>query len=102
MWPTSTDVSCMEVCGQRVVAGAYCARHALLAYRTMPTRKRQGTRSKEDMEYARRADGTHQRRELDPDGEWLNRMILDAPELQELESPVVALLEQLDEVDDDC
>jgi hypothetical protein len=39
-WPTSDDVRSMEVCGAPSEIGAYCERHARVAYTTMPTRKR--------------------------------------------------------------
>lgn len=39
-WPTSEDIACMEVCGAPAEYGAYCERHALVAYREMPTRRR--------------------------------------------------------------
>lgn len=77
MWPTSEDVACMEVCGARVEVGAYCARHAAVAYRVLPTARRNGVRHKEDREHERRMDGSHHRHALDPDGEWLTRMIMD-------------------------
>lgn len=77
-WPTSTDITCMEVCGARVEIGAYCSRHAEVAYRAMPTHKRNGIRHKDDREHATRIDGSHFRDKLDPDGEWLTRQILEA------------------------
>lgn len=40
-WPTSEDAS--QSCGSPVTCGAYCARHAKMAYRVMPTERRQRT-----------------------------------------------------------
>lgn len=53
-WPTSNDIACMEVCGSAVKIGAYCERHAAVAYRTMPTAKRQRLHGKVDEEYKNR------------------------------------------------
>jgi hypothetical protein len=53
-WPTSLDVACMEVCGSEVKIGAYCERHAAVAYRTMPTAKRNRVYQKTDEEYRHR------------------------------------------------
>jgi GcrA cell cycle regulator len=39
-WPTSEGARDMHVCGQSVVQGAYCARHAALAYRQAPAPRR--------------------------------------------------------------
>jgi hypothetical protein len=39
-WPTSEDARDMHVCGQKVVQGAYCARHSLIAYRQPPSARR--------------------------------------------------------------
>lgn len=39
-WPTSDNPRDMEVCGQPATCGAYCDRHAQLAYRKMPEGKR--------------------------------------------------------------
>jgi hypothetical protein len=77
MWPTSEDVTCMEVCGAPVEVGAYCARHAEVAYRVMPTGRRNSVHSKHNVEHTRRIDASQHRDTLDPDGEWLGRMILD-------------------------
>lgn len=77
MWPTSEDVHCMEVCGARAEVGAYCARHALVAYRVLPTARRNGTHGKQDLEHTRRIDASQHRDTLDRDGEWLGRMIMD-------------------------
>lgn len=77
MWPTSEDVTCLEVCGAPVAAGAYCARHAAVAYRVLPTKRRQGTHGKQDLEHTRRIDASQHREALDPDGEWLGRMIVE-------------------------
>lgn len=52
-WPTSDDAQ--FVCGQPSTVGAYCDRHAQLAYRTMPSRRRNGTFHKESSEYAVRS-----------------------------------------------
>lgn len=76
MWPT--NIECTEVCGVAATVGSYCARHALHAYRIMPTTKRNRIRHKEDVEHAKRIDGSHHRSELDADGAWLNRMIIDS------------------------
>lgn len=77
MWPTSEDIHCMEVCGARAEVGAYCARHALVAYRVLPTARRNGVYGKQDAEHARRIDGSQHRDALDRDGEWLGRMIME-------------------------
>lgn len=50
-WPTSNDIRCMEVCGAAAMIGAYCERHAKVAYRVMPTIKRNRTFGKNDVEY---------------------------------------------------
>lgn len=39
-WPTSDGARAMHVCGQTIVQGAYCARHAEIAYRQLPTPRR--------------------------------------------------------------
>lgn len=39
-WPTNDDPSDFHVCGQPGVIGSYCERHAQVAYRTMPTVRR--------------------------------------------------------------
>lgn len=39
-WPTTHDIRDFMVCGQPATAGAYCAKHARLAYRVMPTVRR--------------------------------------------------------------
>jgi hypothetical protein len=39
-WPTKDEIGCMEVCGAKATVGAYCGRHAQMAYRVMPTRRR--------------------------------------------------------------
>lgn len=77
MWPTSEDITCLEVCGARAEVGAYCARHAAVAYRVMPTARRNGIHGKQDLEHTRRIDGSQHRDALDPDGEWLGRMIME-------------------------
>lgn len=51
MWPTSADIRCMEVCGAPSEIGAYCARHAAVAYRVMPTRSRNATFGKIDNDH---------------------------------------------------
>lgn len=58
-WPTSTDVRCMEVCGQPATYGAYCDRHGSLAYRIAPTRKRNGIYHKDDAEFRVRLEHEH-------------------------------------------
>lgn len=75
-WPTSEDVRCMEVCGADATVGAYCERHAQLAYRVMPTRKRNRTYLKDNNEHRVRSDGSHSRRDLDVDGQWLADQLL--------------------------
>lgn len=55
-WPTSLDVQCMEVCGEPATCGAYCDRHGAVAYRVLPTRKRQGSYHKEASEHAVRLE----------------------------------------------
>jgi len=47
-WPTSNDIECMEVCGADVEVGAYCVRHAQVAYRIMPTVRRNRSFRKTD------------------------------------------------------
>lgn len=37
-WPATSDAS--MACGAKITIGAYCTRHAQIAYRTMPTRSR--------------------------------------------------------------
>lgn len=70
-WPTSTDVLSMEVCGAKATHGAYCERHAQVAYRTMPTRKR-------NKSYGRRGMiDTARRRIQDEDAQWIADHILD-------------------------
>lgn len=81
MWPTSEDISCLEVCGVKATIGAYCARHAQVAFRILPTNKRNRTRDKEDREYAKRIDGSHHRGDLDPDGAWLNAQLMALDEV---------------------
>jgi hypothetical protein len=76
MWPTSTGPTCLEVCGAEATIGSYCARHAQVAYRVMPTRKRQSLRAKEDVEHAKRIDGSQHRARPDPDGQWMTDQIL--------------------------
>lgn len=81
MWPTSEDIRCMEVCGAPVEVGAYCARHADVAYRVMPTRRRQALVSKDNVEHRVRIDASQHRERLDPDGEWLSRQIMEMDEI---------------------
>jgi hypothetical protein len=50
-WPTSSDIRCMEVCGAPAEIGAYCARHASVAYRVMPTAKRNAIYHRDNHEY---------------------------------------------------
>lgn len=79
MWPTNDDAT--EVCGAEAKVGAYCARHAQVAFRVMPTRKRNRIRGKEDREHLIRVDGSHLRSEADPDGEWLSRQLMALDEV---------------------
>lgn len=52
-WPTAMDAS--MACGGKATCGAYCDKHGLIAYRTMPTRKRHALMGKEqDIDRARR------------------------------------------------
>jgi hypothetical protein len=81
MWPTSDSIECMEVCGVEAVVGAYCARHAQVAFRIMPTKKRNRVRDKEDREHLVRVDGSHLRGESDADGEWLSRQLMALEEI---------------------
>lgn len=81
MWPTSEDIACMEVCGAAATIGSYCARHAQAAFRVMPTMKRNRVRLKEDVEHARRVDGSQYRDRLDPDGAWLNAQMMALDEV---------------------
>jgi hypothetical protein len=53
-WPTSDDISSMEVCGQPSTFGAYCDKHGSVAYRLGPTRKRQAIFNKPQNEHAQR------------------------------------------------
>lgn len=50
-WPTSEDITCMEVCGVKATVGAYCDRHARVAYRVMPTAKRNRQYHKDNVDY---------------------------------------------------
>jgi hypothetical protein len=43
-WPTAID--CSHACGSPATIGSYCARHAAIAYRTMPTRSRHASITK--------------------------------------------------------
>lgn len=53
-WPTAHDAS--MACGDRATIGSYCDKHALLAYRTMPTRRRNASiRKEQDSERLYRA-----------------------------------------------
>jgi hypothetical protein len=68
-WPTNESVSCMEVCGAPAVIGAYCERHAAVAYVAMPTKKRNRTYHNDKHEYRKR-DGK-------ADAQWIADHILD-------------------------
>jgi hypothetical protein len=50
-WPTTESIACMEVCGAKAEIGAYCARHAQVAYRVMPTVRRNRCYLKDDAEF---------------------------------------------------
>ena len=54
-WPTTDD--CTMACGDKATVGSYCNKHAVLAYRTMPTRKRNAVIVKKQ-EFDRDADAT--------------------------------------------
>lgn len=56
MWPTSDDISCMEVCGVEATVGAYCERHAQVAYRVMPTTRRNRSFGADNREYRKRLE----------------------------------------------
>jgi len=45
-WPASDDVRDMRVCGKFASYGVYCEKHAMLAYRQMPERRRSATMTK--------------------------------------------------------
>jgi len=54
-WPTANDAS--MACGARATIGSYCDKHAVLAYRTMPTRKRNASITKvQDIDKGSRYD----------------------------------------------
>lgn len=53
-WPTSDDIRSMEVCGVAATCGAYCDRHALIAYKHMPSKTRNRVYHKDDNEYRQR------------------------------------------------
>ena len=44
----------MEVCGAPSTCGAYCDRHAQVAYRVMPTKRRNRGYHKDDQEFRNR------------------------------------------------
>jgi hypothetical protein len=56
-WPTSADVLSMEVCGQASTIGAYCDKHAMLAYRQMPSQSRVGSFRADNVEHTKRLCG---------------------------------------------
>lgn len=69
-WPTSNDVRDLSVCGAPATHGAYCRRHAEVAYQTMPTRKRNGS-------YSRRGFEEERKRISDADAQWIADHVLD-------------------------
>lgn len=69
-WPTSEDVRCMEVCGAPIALGSYCERHGRVAYREMPTAKR-------NREYGRRGTFETRKRISDDDAQWIADNVLD-------------------------
>jgi hypothetical protein len=75
-WPTSDDIRSLEVCGAPAEIGAYCKRHAMVAYREMPTKRR-------NQQYSRRGMIEDEQRIKDRDA----RMIADSVLDDEVESP---------------
>lgn len=50
-WPTSHDVRDMAVCGQPASSGAYCSKHAAIAYRRAPGAGRDAMIRKPNVDY---------------------------------------------------
>jgi len=65
-WPTCDDVREFQVCGADAVIGAYCEHHAKMAYREMPTMRR----NKIVLEQNRK-------RIQDEDAQWIADHVLD-------------------------
>lgn len=84
-WPTSEDIRCMEVCGAPAEIGAYCARHAKVAYREMPTRHRNAG-------YSRRGMIDDEQRVRDRDARMIADIVLDDTEAPAMSDEVVGLL----------
>jgi hypothetical protein len=72
-WPTVDDAS--HACGATATVGAYCDKHAVIAYRTMPTRKRNASFAKvQDIDRGRK-------NVLDAEAEETVRHFLEAPRM---------------------
>lgn len=69
-WPTSHEVRDMSVCGAPATHGAYCEKHAQLAYRAMPTRKRNAS-------FSRRGFQEERARISQADAQWIADHVLD-------------------------
>lgn len=94
-WPTSLDAS--MACGGKATIGPYCDKHAVLAYRIMPTRKRHAVIGKEqDIDRIHRAL-------TDAEADAAVQHFLDAPRaIGIVPDPVVtAFVEQIIAEDED-